>query len=365
MSSANDVLELMPLGVSETELHAQPGAIAETLSKESGAARELAATLASSRSFDEVLLIGSGDSHYASLAVRHAVESILGFGCEALESIEAASYLARPLGRTVALVLSSSGQSQTTLRALERVRDGGATVVAVTNSPGSPIWQAADHRLTVHATRRGFPTQASTAAMALVVTFALALAAARGTESETRRVIAASLAVLPSAAQRVLDAASRWAKELAPRLRGELPVVFVGAGPSYGAAAFGRAKVKEASQGQAALLGLEEFHHIESFALAPGQVVVLVAPTGRSTARAADVVGEALRARGRPVLVTSQREGLDGARERVESAVEIPLFPEPLSPLLSVIPLQLLALELARVRVANGHLRPLAEDFAS
>ena len=283
---AND--ELMPLDVSELELRSQGRAVGETLAKEGEHIAAVASAIAKGR-LRRLLMVGSGDSYYSAMSVRYAAERLTGHPCEAIEAIEAAEYLARDVSDTVALLVSSSGRSPTTVRAMKALRSAGARTVAVTNSPDSPIAGGCELQLYVHATRDGFPTQASTAAMATLLRLYVEMGRELDVSSSEREDTDRALARLPEHIDSVVERTREPMARLAESLLSGPPPILVGAGPSFGVAAFGLAKLKEASQEQATLLGLEEYNHIEWFALREGQHVILVAPHGASLWRAVDI----------------------------------------------------------------------------
>src|SRR5262249_18766996 len=141
-------------------------------------------------------LVGCGDSLAAAVAVRPLLERLLDVPCDALQALDYAHYLhANTEARTAVIGISSSGQTPSTVGALLRARSAQAVTLGLSNSPGSPVLEECDLPLRVHATRQGWPTQATTGAMAVLCR--LAVEAALGAGSDPRAV-ADDLARLPA-----------------------------------------------------------------------------------------------------------------------------------------------------------------------
>jgi glucosamine--fructose-6-phosphate aminotransferase (isomerizing) len=119
-------------------------------------------------------------------------------------------------------------------------------------------------------------------------------------------------------------------------------VLFSGAGPNLASAIVGAAKVKECTTLHAAEIQVEEYHHYNS--QKAGEPLFLFAPSGPSVSRAVDTGRDALRWGGRLYVVTTEGErAFDHSAGRV---ITLPPVPEPLSPLLYLLPAQLVGYHL-------------------
>ncbi|MFN7195012.1 MAG: glucosamine--fructose-6-phosphate aminotransferase, partial [bacterium] len=127
--------------------------------------------------------------------------------------------------------------------ALRAARRRGAMTVGVSNTAGAPLLVEFDGGLLVHATRRGWPTQSSTATMALLVALGLAIVG----EGPERTAIAAALATAPAAGRATLAAADAAMAALGSALADAREIFFAGAGPHFATACFGAAKIRELS----------------------------------------------------------------------------------------------------------------------
>ena len=315
------------------EMFGQPAAIEQTLQRNRAALQALAGRLVGR--FDRVLLAGAGDSLAVLVAARSALESALGVPCEPVQSLELAYYLAPLIGPgTAVLALSSSGETTRTVEAVMVARERGAYTVCLTNSAGSTLDREADASLLLVATRVGWPTQSSTAALALLYQLAVEVGPGDGT--------AAALAGLPAAMGAALERLDGPVADLAAREVASPMVLFSAGGPTFGAAMIGAAKVKECTPGHALAVQVEEYHHYNS--QKAGEPLFLLAPTGPSVARAVDTAREARRWGGRVHVVTT--EGEDRFDGLADTVLRLPPIAEPLAPLLYVLPAQLVGYHL-------------------
>ncbi len=325
------------------ELFAQPAAIRSTLQRNSSQLREIAARFAAG--FDRVVLVGAGDSLAVMMASRLLLESQLGVPCEPVQSLEFAYFQAGSVNeRTAVIALSSSGETTRTVEALLMAQHRKAYTVAVTNTVGSTLQAEADVSLVVQATRVGWPTQSSTAALALL--FDLAVRAGERRRVDCAPRLRAALESMPDAMTMVLarlddPIAGLADREVSARVR---TVLFSGGGPSLASAVIGAAKVKECTALlRAEVIQVEEYHHYNS--QKAGEPLVLIAPTGWTVPRAVDTGRDAHRWGGRLHVVTTDGETAFDQLEP-ETTLRLPAGPEELSALLTVLPAQLIGYHL-------------------
>ncbi|RZS89703.1 glucosamine--fructose-6-phosphate aminotransferase (isomerizing) [Motilibacter rhizosphaerae] len=329
------------------ELVAQPQAVRATWAAGSEALERVASSLLERRP-ERVLLTGAGDSLAVLAAARLALEGALGVPCEPVQSLELAKYQVGTLSdRTLVVALSSSGETTRTAEALLLAQHAGAATLALTNTPGSTLDVESTHQLHVVATRVGWPTQSSTAALALLLRLACLVRV--GARQAGAEALLAELDALPEAMGEALagiDAplAAQAAREAAGRM-----YLFSGGGPSAAAAVVGAAKVKECTPDHALAVQVEEYHHYNS--QKAGEPLWLIAPSGPSVPRALDTAREARRFGGRVYVVTSAGEtAFDG--EDVDGVVRLPDVAEELSGLLTFLPAQLVGYHLAVAKFA-------------
>jgi glucosamine 6-phosphate synthetase-like amidotransferase/phosphosugar isomerase protein len=149
---------------------------------------------------------------------------------------------------------------------------------------------------------------------------------------------------LPDLAQETLRLGEETSYGAAQRLVGARMTTFLGAGPNEATARFGAAKLFEGAQQLAVTTNLEEWAHEQYFITRPGDPVVLIAPSGAASDRAAEILAEINYVGAAPVFVSDQAPP--------GPAVHLPLAAgvgEELSPVLASLPLSQLGLHLMRL----------------
>ena len=260
-----------------------------------------------------------------------------------MQSLEFAYYHADLVDDgTAVIALSSSGETTRTVEALLVAQHRGSYTVALTNTDGSTLQQEADTALKIEATRVGWPTQSSTAALALLLELAIRIAERRA--HATAAPLREAFDELPDVMAQVLTRIDPLIARIADDevRRGVQTVLFAGAGPNLASAIVGAAKVKECTTLHALDIQIEEYHHYNS--QKAGEPLFLLAPSGPSVPRAVDTGTDALRWGGRLYVVTTEGErAFDDLGGQV---ITLPAVPEPLSPLLYLLPAQLVGYHL-------------------
>lgn len=184
------------------ELMSQPDAIRRTLARNVDALEVVAERLTGAE-LDRVFLIGAGDSLAVMIAARAALESALGVPCEPVQSLEFAYYQRETVSaRSAVIALSSSGETTRTVEALLVAQGAGAFTIGLTNTPGSTLDVESQNTLLIDATRVGWPTQSSTAALALLYRLAVLVGVRR--QTALAEVLEADLARIPDLMETVL-----------------------------------------------------------------------------------------------------------------------------------------------------------------
>ncbi|MFI7587338.1 SIS domain-containing protein [Spongisporangium articulatum] len=322
------------------ELFGQPEAVRATLTRNDVALESVATAL--SDGIRRVLLVGAGDSLAVVTAARYALESMLEVPCEPVQSLEFAYYQAGLIDASTAVItLSSSGETTRTVEALLVAQNRNAYTVAVTNTSGSTLETEADVALLVEATRVGWPTQSSTAALALLLELAVRVGRRRGVAGAA--ALRSALDALPDTMRTVLGRLDGPIAAIAAREVTAPTVLFSGGGPNVAAAVVGAAKVKECTPLRATEIQVEEYHHYNS--QKAEEPLFLLVPSGPSVPRAVDTGTDAHRWGGRLYVVTTEGERAFDALDP-EAVLEIPAVPESLSPLLYLLPAQLVGYHL-------------------
>jgi glutamine---fructose-6-phosphate transaminase (isomerizing) len=314
-------------------IYAQPGAL-RLLTRGQGAT--LAAAAARLAAAPRLWLTGIGSSWHAALVGEALLARVGGLGprVRAIDAFDLVEYGAEADGAAV-VAITHRGTSRYAAAALSRARAGGAATVAVTGKGGDGP-AGAEHVLrTVEPESSSCHTVSYTCALAMLA----ALAAALGGDGATAR----ELDALPDLLAMLLGQES-W-EELAARFAGRRRYWFVGGGPNLATAYEGALKLSEAAWAPAVGLGCEQFLHGPWAALEPDDMVVLIAPPGPSHARCLDVARVASEI-GAPVVALVAEDDREIAPLAAET-IALPGVAELLSPIVAVVPLQLITYHLA------------------
>lgn len=328
------------------EILGQPDAIRNTLSEEREATKATAAFFASA-GIRRIVMTGCGDSLAVMVGARLFFEELLGIPVEPIQALDYAYYASRTSGPdTLVITLSSSGTTTRTVEAMLIARSLGARTLALSNTPGSALMTESDRGLMVRAERKGWPTQASTAALALLCQFALDWAKAAGRKPELVDAWQQALDAVPQQIADVIKTHEPAVRTIAERERDRSIYLYAAGGPAYAGAMFGAAKVKECSPDQGIAIPLEEFHHYNT--QKEGDPLFLIAPAGFSVCRARDTAFEGKRWKGQIYsIVTGAETMLDQYSDEV---LRLPAVPESLAPLVYSVPVQLFAYHVAMAK---------------
>jgi glucosamine--fructose-6-phosphate aminotransferase (isomerizing) len=343
---AGDPARLRRVGLTRVEMQGQGAAISATLSAEADALAALAARIRS-RGFDHLVVAGCGDSWFTGMGVRHALEALTGRPLLAVQALDFAAYDNAGTGPGgVVFGLSAGGNTPAVMEALRAARRRGAMTVGISNTAGAPILTEFDGALRVHATRRGWPTQSSTAAMALLVSLGLRIAP----DSPHAVRVDAALTAVPGLADAVLSATDVPMAKAAAEIADASTVFFAGAGPHFATACFAAAKLRELAPVHASAFPLEELHHYRL--PKRGDALFVIAPDRPSRERAFDtvLVGAAEGARVHVLLSGPDRE----IEARVAAAIRVPAADPAVAAIVHAPALHALAFHFANARDAAG-----------
>ncbi|WP_165823721.1 SIS domain-containing protein [Metarhizobium album] len=287
-----------------------------------------------------IIMTGCGDSLAVMFGVRDIFEMLLGIPAEPIQALDYAYYASRTTGPdTLVITLSSSGMTTRTVEAMLIARSLGAKTLALSNTPGSALMTESDRGLMIRAERKGWPTQASTAAIALLAQFAIDWARAANPDDGRVEGLQAAFDAAPDQMAEVTETLEPAIVEIAKREADRGFYLYAAGGPAFASAMFGSAKVKECSPDQGLAIPLEEFHHYNS--QKEGDPLFLIAPDGPSIFRARDTAFEGKRWKGRIYsIVTGEQAILDAYSDAV---LRLPAVPECLSALVYSVPVQLFA----------------------
>jgi len=252
---------------------------------------------------------------------------------------------------TVVIAISQSGETIDTLSAVEEAKERGATVLGVVNVVGSSIARATDSGIYLHVGPEigVASTKAFTAQVAVLTMLAIELGRRKHISSSEAGAYIEELSQIPEKISGILKQ-SDSIKEIASANIEKDNWLFLGRGFNYPVALEGALKLKEISYIHAEGLPAAEMKHGPIALIADGMPAVFIATAGPQYDKIMGNIEE-VRARGGKIIVVAT-EGDDNIKEHADHLIAIPDAPELLQPMLTVVPLQLLAYHAA---VLRGH----------
>jgi len=341
------------------EIDEQPHAVADTLlgrTKEDGelVLDELRVSEDALRAVTKVVIVACGTASYAGMVAKYAIEHWTRIPCE-VELAHEFRYRDPVVDRhTLVVSVSQSGETMDTLMAVKHAHELGALTISICNTHGSTIPRESDAVLYTHAGPE--VAVASTKAFLAQITacylLGLYLAQLRGgTQADTAAAVMRELREMPEKIQTVLDRMER-VREIARFMADTRSVLFLGRHVGFPVALEGALKLKEIAYIHAEGFAAGELKHGPIALIEPGQPVFIVVP-GPATPHElhAKVVSniQEIRARGARTLVIAE-DGDEAVVPFADEVIRVPATSPLLAPLLTVVPLQVFALELATAK---------------
>ncbi|HEX6472569.1 MAG TPA: glutamine--fructose-6-phosphate transaminase (isomerizing) [Streptosporangiaceae bacterium] len=342
------------------EIAEQPQAVADTLLGRVGAdgrltLDEMRLSDDEIREVDKIIIVACGTAYHAGLIAKYAIEHWAQIPCE-VELASEFRYRDPILTRTTLVIaISQSGETMDTLMAVRHAREQRARVLGICNVNGSTIPRECDGVLYTHAgpeiavaSTKAFLTQ-----LVAVYLVALYIAQTRGTKwADEVFAVVQLLAGMPAKVEKVLETMEP-VRALARSLSGERCVLFLGRHVGYPVALEGALKLKELAYMHAEGFAAGELKHGPIALVEENLPVVVVVPP-----RARDVLHEKIvsniqeiRARGARTIVIAE-DGDESVVPYADTLLRVPAVPTLLQPLVTTVPLQVFACELA---TAKGH----------
>ena len=252
---------------------------------------------------------------------------------------------------TVVISISQSGETADTLAAVEQAKERGATVLGIVNVVGSTIARTTDAGIYLHAGPEigVASTKAFTAQVMVLTMLAIELGRRRHISSDEANRYIDELSQIPDKISQILEQ-SDHIKEIASANIDKNNWLFLGRGFNYPVALEGALKLKEISYIHAEGLPAAEMKHGPIALIADDMPAVFIATTGPQYDKIMGNIAE-VRARGGKTIVVAT-EGDENVKQYADHLISVPDAPEPLQPMLTVVPLQLLAYHAA---VLRGH----------
>ena len=328
------------------EIYEQPKAIADTLL---GRLDGLDVKI-KFKKFEKIVIIACGTAYNAGLVGKYAIEK---WGQIPVDVELASEYRYREPSldkKTLVIPISQSGETMDTLMALRYAKSMGATIFSVCNTNGSTIGRESDAVLYTHAGPEIAVASTKAFATQLIAMYLIGLEIGRQLEhlnSKKCKEIIKELTQLPAKVEQVLETVEPL-RELTRKFKSADSVLFLGRYTGYPTVLEGALKLKELAYMHAEGFAGGELKHGPIALIDNGTPVVAIMPTKDSVlaGKMASNIQE-VKARGAVVIAISEDE-FAGA----DHLIRIPQVDPLLQPVLAVVPLQVIAYEMA---VARGN----------
>ncbi len=302
---------------------------------------------------ERIIIVACGTSWHSGLIGEYLIEELARVNVE-VEYASEFRYRNPVLSeKDIVIAISQSGETADTKAALELAKQKGAFIYGICNVVGSSIARMTDAGSYTHAgpeigvaSTKAFTTQVS-----ILVLLALQLAELRGTISSSKlNEFLNELDILPSKIDKILES-DTYIKEIAEAFQDSSNFLYLGRGFNFPVALEGALKLKEISYIHAEGYPAAEMKHGPIALIDKNMPVVVLAPNCQHYEKVISNVEEVKTRKGRIIAVVT--EGDTEVEALAEYVIEIPNTLEALSPILSVVPLQLLAYHIAVMRGCN------------
>jgi len=301
---------------------------------------------------DRIVITACGTSWHAALIGEYMMEELARIPTE----VEYASEFRyrNPIvdGRALVIGLSQSGETADTLAALREAKRRGARTLGIVNVVGSTIAREVEGGIYLHAGPEigVASTKAFTSQIAALALLTLKIGRLRALSILQGREVVRALARLPQLVRQVLDRAPE-VEQIAERLVRASNVLYLGRGYNFPVGLEGALKLKEISYIHAEGYPAAEMKHGPIALIDELMPVVFVAPKDAVYQKIVSNVEEVKARGGRVIAVVT--EGDTGLAKLAEHRIEVPETLDLLTPILTVLPLQLLAYYIAVRRGCN------------
>ncbi len=298
---------------------------------------------------DKIYITASGTSWHAALIGEYLIEEY----CRIPVEVEYASEFRyrNPIikGKEVVIAISQSGETADTLAALREGKHKGATVLGIVNTVGSTIARETDAGVYIHAGPEigVASTKAFTSQVTALILITLMIARKRYMSVVQGKQLIDDLLSIPEKVQKILDQ-NETIKEIARAYKDERNFLYLGRGFNFPVALEGALKLKEISYIHAEGYPAAEMKHGPIALIDENMPVVFIANKDAIYDKIISNIEEVRARKGRVICIAN--EGDTKIAKYADHVIYVPETWQALSPLLTVIPLQLLAYHIAVLR---------------
>jgi glucosamine--fructose-6-phosphate aminotransferase (isomerizing) len=302
---------------------------------------------------DRIIIVACGTSWHAGLVAEYIFEEYTRIPVE----VEYASEFRyrNPIVREgdVVIAISQSGETADTLAAIDLAKSKGAIIFGVCNVVGSSIARASHEGAYLHAGPEigVASTKAFTAQVTVLAMMAIMVANKKGIIPENKfQELLIDIENIPRKVESLLKL-NNEIKAISAEFKNARNFLYLGRGFNFPVALEGALKLKEISYIHAEGYPAAEMKHGPIALIDNEMPVVVIAPQDSSYEKIVSNIQEVRARKGRVIAIVT--EGDTQIKEMADYVIEIPRISEPLSPLLTVIPLQLMAYHIAVLRGCN------------
>jgi glutamine---fructose-6-phosphate transaminase (isomerizing) len=340
----------------QKEIHEQGRALTDTLAGRVDFARgrirlpDLNLTEDLAKKIDRIYITACGTAAYAGMVGKYLIEKIARIPVEVVIGSEFRYSDPILSDRTVVLAISQSGETADTLAAMEEGRKKGAPVWSIVNAIGSQAIRVADGFISMQTGPEigVASTKAFTAPLVDQYMLAILLADLRGTiDEQTRRSLVSDLRLIPDLVSRTLDR-EKDVEAVARVLKDIRDCLYLGRGINMPIAYEGALKLKEISYIHAEAYPAGEMKHGPIALIDERMPVLCLAPKDPWHEKMISQIQQAKARNG--ILISVATDGDELVRAMSDHVLWVPEAPWMLSPIVTVLPLQMLAYHISSLR---------------
>jgi len=293
------------------------------------------------QSINKIYIVACGTAMHAGLVARHIIEKL----CKINVEVDIASEFRyrNPLidEKTLCIYISQSGETADTIAALKLAKSNGAKTLAISNVIGSSITREANYTIYTHAGPEiaVASTKAYTSQVVLLSILAIYFAEILGsTDKIILDRIKNDILELPNKLEETLKCID-YVKEFSKKIYTEKDIFFLGRGVDYTTALEGSLKLKEISYIHSESYASGELKHGPIALIEDGITVIGILTDGNLVEKSISNIQEVVTRGAKVLIVTNQ----DLGNFKFENVIKIPEINSYLSPILAIVPLQLLS----------------------
>lgn len=301
-----------------------------------------------------ILIIACGTSYHAGLVAKYLFEDLCGIPTDIDFASEFRYRKVVINDRTVVIGISQSGETADTIVALEKAKQKGAKVLGVCNVVGSSIARLTDAGIYTHVgVEIGVAsTKAFTGQLAILYMAALLIAKEKGSiDYDKYKQLLNELDAIPQKIEETLKNTYSVVEQVSAACRDAQSMIYLGRGLNYPIALEGALKLKEITYIHAEGYPAAEMKHGPIALIDENMFVVFIAPKDKTYEKIVSNIQEVKSRGGKVVAIVTQGDKV--ISKMANFTIEIPETDKLFTPILNIIPLQMLSYQVAKLRDCN------------